>query len=715
MISGKTRILGTIVVLVIALELFTFAGSLGSARVAAGSVNPVPSAAPPTQTQLKLNITISGAGASFPAPLIFNWTTEYHLSHPNVTISYGSVGSGSGQSSALNKTTDFGATDAPLSTRQLNLYPGILHIPETIGSVTLAYNLLTPLGAIIPVGGLNLTGPVVANIFLGSITNWNDSAIRAANPGLVRTNSLPNHAILPAHRSDGSGTTFVFTSYLCQESTTFCSTIGNGTSVPWPAFEVGAKGNKAVADYVNATAYSIGYVELQYVKQGHLTYANLQNNNGNFILPTLQTTSFAVSNYTLTASFPASNGDWSKVRMLNQPGTLTYPIASFSYVLVYRNENVNPDMDLKDKVQFQALVDFLNWAITTGQTFAAGNNYVPLPANVVAVDQAGINSMTYTEISTPVTRNISLSIGPAGFNATQPGPSVAVVTGDTVNLKLNNLDGAHHTWYIEFNNDTVQDGNETYIQCSSFTLGVASCPSFTPIIWNTRSIPHEGAFNYRDNATGATGSITVLPQQAAAVFAAPGLAVDVNNAASNHLPTVDSTRVATVGSMLIDLRTNILSGNVTVVPADKSTGSVIASAVHTYQSISLQLGPVSGAGSLAVRFALNVGVGPYALSSDILVQLNLVPVCRPTYGGVNQLLNVECQQATTTVFLTRQLDMNAHGSVDIADIGTVLSAYGTTIGNPGYNPLADLNGSGTVNILGLGPLLANYGYKVYYS
>jgi len=709
--SGKIRIFGTLVVLVIALELFTFAPSLTLARVAPGLVNPIPSAAPPAQTPLKLNITLSGAGATFPQPLIANWTTEYHLSHPNVTITYGSVGSGRGQSAALNKTTDFGATDAPLSTRQLNLYPGILHIPETIGSVTLAYNLPlpNPPGGIIPVGGLNLTGPVVANIFLGSITNWNDSAIRASNPGLVRTNSLPNHAILPAHRSDSSGTTFVFTSYLCEESTTFCSTIGNGTSVPWPAFEVGASGNLGVANYVNATAYALGYVELQYVKQGHLTYANLQNNSGNYILPTLQTTSFAVSNYTLTASFPASNGDWSQVRMLNQGGTQTYPIASFTYLIVYRNENVNPDMDLKDKVQFQTLVDFLNWAVTTGQNFAAGNNYVPLPPNVVAVDQAGISSMRYTEISTPVTRNISLSIGAAGFNVSQPGPSIIVVTGDTVNLKLNNLDGNHHTWYVDFNNDAVQEGNETYIQCSSSTLGITSCPSFIPIIWNTRSIPHEGAFNYRDNATGATGSITVLPQQAAAVFAAPGLAVDVNNALTNPLPTLDSSRVATVGSLIIDLRTNTISQNVTIVAADKSTGSVIASATHTYSIPHLQLGPVSGATGLAVRFVLNVAVGPYALSVNLLVQLQLTPVCRPTYGAV------ECQQATTSSSLTRELDMNNHGVVDISDVGTVLSAYGTAIGNPGYNPLADLNGSGTINILGLGPLLANYGYRVFYT
>lgn len=710
MIARKSRVFATFAMVIIALEIFTFAGTLGSTYVPAGSVNPVPSSSPGTQTPLSLNVVLSGAGASFPAPLIFNWTSEYHATHPNVTISYGSVGSGKGQSAALNKTTDFGATDAPLSTRQLNLYPGILHIPETIGSVTLAYNipLPNPPGGVIPVGGLNLTGPVVANIFLGSITNWNDSAIRAINPGLARANQLPNHTIMTAHRSDSSGTTFVFTSYLCEESATWCSTVGNGTAVTWPN-GVGGAGNIGVANYVNSTLYSLGYVELQYVHTGHLTYANLQNNAGNYILPSLQSTSSAVSDYTLTATFPASNGDWSQVRMLNVAGAQDYPIASFSYLLVYRNENVNPDMDLKDKVGFQALVDFLNWAVTTGQNFAAGNNYVPLPSNVVSVDQAGINSMTYTEVSTPVTRNISLSIGASGFNATLPN-SITVVSGDTVNLKLNNLDGLHHTWYIDFNNNTIQDGNETYIQCTSTTLGVTTCPSFTPVIWNTRSVPHEGTFNYRDNATAATGLITVLPQQAAAVLGAPGTAVDLN---SKLLPTIDSSRVATVGTLLIDLRTDILSQNVTVVAADKGTASKTYS--HTYQIPNLQLGPVSGATGLAVRFVLNVAVGPYAISTNILVQLSLTPICRPTYGGVNQLLNVECQQATTSNSVTRQLDMNTHGVVDISDVGTVLGAYGTTIGNPGYNPLADLNGSGTINILGLGPLLANYGYKVFYS
>jgi phosphate transport system substrate-binding protein len=705
MIGRKSGILGTLIVFIIALELFTSAGALGAVQSAARPGNPAPASSSDPQTPLTLNITLTGAGATFPAPLLFNWTYEYHVTHPNVTISYGSAGSGAGQTATLNKTEDFGASDAPLSTRQLSLYPGILHIPETIGSVTLSYNLPG-----VPVADMNLTGPVVANIFLGSITNWNDSAIRALNPGLVRANLLPNHTILTAHRSDSSGTTFVFTSYLCEESATWCSTVGNGTSVLWPN-GVGGNGNLGVANYVNSTQYSFGYVELQYVKQGGLTYANLLNNAGNYILPSLQTTFYAVSNYTKTATFPASNGDWSHVNMLNEPGAQTYPISSFTYLLVYQNENVNPDMDLKDKVQFQTLINFLNWAISTGQNYAPGNNYVPLPANVVAVDQAGINSMVYTEVSTPVTRNITLNIGGAGFNGTQPGPSITVNTGDTVNLKLNNLDGNHHEWYIDFHNDTTQDANETWITCSSNSAGVTTCP-FVPTIWNTRSIPHEGTFTYRDNVTGSTGLITVLPQQAAAVLAAPGRAVDVNNAL---LPKLDSSRVATVGSVLVDLRTDVASENVTVVAADKSTGVITYS--HTYQIPNLQLGPVSGATGLALRFVLNVAVAPYALSTNILIQLQLVPVCRPTYGGIgsNTLNNVECQQAFATTSLTRELDMNGRGVVDITDVGTVLAAYGTSIGNPGYNPLADLNGSGTINIFGLGPLFANYGFKVFYT
>ena len=709
MISRRIGLLGSLVVLIMALELFASAGTLGIALSGARLGSGAPLVSPPlaSQTPLNLNITLSGAGATFPAPLIFNLTSEYHLTHPNVTITYGAFGSGAGQSAALNKTTDFGQSDAPLSTRQRALFPGILHIPDTIGSIVLAYNLPG-----IPRGGLNLTGPAVANIYLGVITNWNDSAIRALNPGLVRTNSLPNHTILTVHRQDSSGTTFVFTSYLCEESFTWFHTVGNGTLVTWPV-GVAAAQNIGVANYVNSTAYGFGYVELQYALKGlngvggGLTYAYLQNNSGTYILDDLQTTQNAVAN--AAGTLPAASGDWSHVSLLNEPGAQSYPIASFSYLLAYTEMNVVPSMDLVDHVKFSVLKDFLNWVITTGQNFAPGNNYVALPVSVVTIDQTGISSMKYSEVSTPVTRNISLSIGASGFNGTQPGPSITVVTGDTVNLKLNNLDGASHQWYIDFNNDTIQDGNETYITCSTATPGVTTCPPFSPVIWNTRSVPHEGAFNYRDSSSGATGSITILPQQAAAVFETPKRVVDVNNAA---LPTLDSTRVATVGTLIIDLRTDLISQNVTIVASDKSTAAITYS--HTYQIPNLQLGTVSGVTGLAVRFVLNVAVGPYALSSNVLVQLSLVPVCRSAYA-TSPAVAFECRQALTSFSLTRELDMNNHGVVDIADVTTVLGAYGTTIGGPGYNPLADLNASGVITITGLGPLFANYGYKVFYT
>lgn len=681
MTRGKTGIVAALTLVLMIVQVVSISGSLGTSWLGAPSSSVQPAV---TQSPLNLNITLNGKGATFPAPLILKWASVYHSLNPNITIVYPGGGSGAGQAAALNKTTDFSASDAPLSTRQLNLYPGILHIPETIGSVTLSYNLPG-----IPVADLNLTGPVLANIFLGSITNWNDSAIRALNPGLVSTNSLPNHTILTAHRKDGSGTTFVFTSYLCEESVTWCSTVGNGTLVNWPN-GVASTGNGGVATYVNSTQYSLGYVELQYAAGGGLTYAKLLNSAGNYILPSLQSTLFAVENYTATNTIPASGGDWSHVRMLNMGGTQTYPIASFTYLLVYKELNVYPTMDLKDKVQAQALVNFLNWAVTTGQTYSSGLNYVQLPPSVVAVDQSGINSIRYTEISTPVSRNVNLSIGPTGFNGTNPGPSITVVTGDIVNLSLNNLDSTTHQWYIDFNNDGVQDANETYITCTSTTAGLTTCPAFTPTILDSRSVPAAGTYTYRDNNNPSlTGPITVLPQQTAAVMTDP--ATDLN---SVKLPTLDSSHVATVGSLLINMRSNFASGNVTVVAADKNTASVTYT--HTYVLSNLQLGPTSGVTGLGLRFVLNVAVGPYALSSNILAQL-------------------QGTTATTSRSLTRELDMNVRGAVDITDVGTVLAAYGTTIGQTGYNPLADLNGSGVINITGLGPLFANYGYKVFYS
>ena len=690
----KTGILGTLVLVVIALELFTYAGTLGSTLSIVRSDSSVQPATTPND--LTLNITLAGAGATFPQPLITAWEQAYHASHPNVTITYPipGGGSGKGQAAALNKTKDFGASDAPLSARQRALYPNILHIPETIGSVTLSYNIALTNGTNLPRGSLNFTGAVIANIYLGVIKTWNDPAIQAINPGIASL--LPAQSILTAHRFDGSGTTFVFTSYLCEESKTWLTQVGNGTSVTWPqaAINTAVSGNQNLANYVNSTLYSLGYVELQYAAGGGLHYAKLLNGDGtSFVLPTLQTTTNAVTNSTL--SLPTSSGDWSQVRMLNAPKAETYPIASFSYFLVYKEQNVVPSMDLNDKAQFKALVDFLTWAVTLGQGYASNLNYVPLPAAVVAIDQAGINSMRYTEVSTPVSHSLALRIGGAGWNdsSPNPGPSLTFVSGDHVTINFISTDLLPHQWYIDFNNDATQDTNETNISKSFSTAGPNLYP-FTPVIWNQTSIPHAGMYTYRDVNTGATGSITILPQQVAAVLA--DSAVDFTKNSVTHLPNlpfIDNTMVGTVGSLVINMRNMTATGNVTIAAADIGTQSITYTKTYT---INLQLGPTSGVTGVGLRFILNVAVAApfYALSSNILVQL-------------------QGTTATTSSSLTRELDMNGHGVVDVTDVGLVISAYGKTKGSPGYNPLADLAGTGVVYITGIGPLFANYNYKAF--
>jgi hypothetical protein len=412
----------------------------------------------------------------------------------------------------------------------------------------------------------------------------------------------------------------------------------------------------------------------------------------NFILPTEQTTAFAVSNS--TASLPASGGDWSKVSLLNANGASSYPIASFSYLLVYKEQNVAPNMDLKDKVQFKALVNFLNWAITTGQSYSSALTYVPLPSGVVAIDQAGINTMRYTEVSTPAARKVSLRIGTGGWNDTATPPVIVINTGDHVTLSFISTNAPNsHTWYIDFNNNGVQDLNETNISFTFSTLA-ASTYSFTPTVLNQSSVPAVGTYTYRDAATGATGSITILPQQIAAVFTAP--ATDLNKRPNELFPLIDTSRVATVGSLIIDLRTNRASGNVTVVDADINSATITYNKTYTFASPGLQIGTIAGQPGVLLRFCLNINVASpgFALSSDVLIQ----------FLGTT---------ATVSTVLTRQLDFVGDGVVDAVDLSAMSSAYGTSMGQPGYNPQADLLGRGTVNIFSLGPMLANYQQNVY--
>lgn len=685
MIGEKTRILGSLILFVMIIELSALGVSHSVVHVAG---NMSPGVQPNVGSELNLNITLTGGGATFPAPLIQKWASAYHALNPNVTVQYnlaGATGSGAGQAYTINKTRDFGASDAPLSTRQLHLYPGILHIPETIGAVTASYNLPG-----ISRGVLQLNGTVLANIYLNNITMWNDPQIQALNPGLT----LPAQQIITVHRLDGSGTSFVFSSFLSLDNKNFRTSVGASTLPAWPPGGLYAQGNKALAGVVNSTQYTIGYVELQYAQSGNLTYAKMENPNQNFVLPTEQSTLFAVQNS--TGALPSSAGDWSKVSLLNAGGTATYPIASFTYVLVYKEQNVAPNMDIKDKVQFNALIAFLNWAIspTGGQSYSAALTYVPLPPGVFAIDQAGINSMRYTEVSTPATRNISLHIGTAGWNDTATPPPIVVSTGDHVTISFSSTNApTSHRWYIDFNNNGVQDLNETNLSFTFSTL-VPAAYSFTPTVLNQSSVPAVGTYTYRDTVSGAAGSITILPQQIAAVFTAP--ATDLNKRPVELFPLIDNSRVATVGSLIVDLRTNKASGNVTVVDADIKTATVTYNKTYTFAAPGLQIGSIAGQPGVLLRFCLNINVASpgFALSSDVLVQLS----------GTT---------ATVSTVLTRQLDFVGDGVVDAVDLSAVASAYGTALGQTGYNPQADFLGRGTVNVFSLGPFLANYQQNVY--
>ena len=335
-----------------------------------------PTATPTVQpTQAPATITLTGAGATFPYPLISKWSSEYNKINPNIQINYQSVGSGAGIQQISAKTVNFGASDAPLTEQVYGNLTGILHIPETIGAVVLAYNLPG-----VP-SGVNLSGDVVADIFLGKITKWNDPRIVALNPGI----QFPAKDILTAHRSDGSGTTFVFTDYLSKVSPDWKSKVGKGTSVNWPG-GLGGKGNEGVAGILRQNTYSIGYVELIYAKlQGNISYADINNQAGNFIEPTLETTSNAVAGAAQT--LPAGDASWSSVSITNAPGDNSYPISSFTYLLVYKDQT--------DPTQGKALAQFIWWAVHDGQSYSSDLQYVPLPNAVVSLDEKTIKLMNY--------------------------------------------------------------------------------------------------------------------------------------------------------------------------------------------------------------------------------------------------------------------------------------------------------------------------------
>ena len=308
------------------------------------------------------NVQINGAGATFPYPIYSKWFSEYNKINPKVQINYQSQGSGAGIKQLTSRTVFFGATDAPMTPEQMKAAPGpVLHLPTVLGAVVPVYNIPGVKQE------LKFTGQVLANITLGKITKWNDPAITALNAGV----NLPNTNIVVAHRSDGSGTTFIWVDYLSKVSPEFQKTVGVGTSVKWPV-GVGGKGNEGVSGLVSQTPGALGYVELIYALQNNISYGAVQNSGGNFVRASIEAVTAAAA--AATAKMPEDF----RVSITNPSGKDAYPIASFTWLLLYENA--------EDKAQAKIMVDFMKWALTDGQKFAKELGYAPLPKALVDME-----------------------------------------------------------------------------------------------------------------------------------------------------------------------------------------------------------------------------------------------------------------------------------------------------------------------------------------
>jgi phosphate transport system substrate-binding protein len=299
---------------------------------------------------------LNAAGATFPAPLYLKWFQEYK-DQTGVQINYQAIGSGGGIKDITGHVVDFGASDAPMNADELRAAPGILHIPTVAGPVCISYNLPATGTTAFIGSGLKLTGEVVADVFEGKITNWNDPRIDSLNPGI----KFPNLTISTAHRSDGSGTTNILTTYLSEVSPSWKANVGAGKAVHWPV-GLGGKGNQGVAQLIRQNAGGFGYIELSYAVTNSIAYAAIRNQKGKFIYPSVPTTTVAASGVTLPP-------DFRKV-ITNTEAPGGYPITGFTFLLVYKN-GTKP-----------AVKKFLEWMLTTGQKDASGLQYAPLPANV---------------------------------------------------------------------------------------------------------------------------------------------------------------------------------------------------------------------------------------------------------------------------------------------------------------------------------------------
>jgi phosphate transport system substrate-binding protein len=308
------------------------------------------------------SVDLTGAGATFPYPIYSKWFSDYAQA-TGVKINYQSIGSGGGIRQLSEMTVDFGASDSPMSDDEITKAKGgpVIHIPTVLGAVVITYNvpgISTP---------LSLTSKAIADIFSGKITKWNDTRITSLNPAL----KLPASDILVVHRSDGSGTTYIFTDYLSKAVPAWNSSVGKGKEVKWPV-GLGAKGNEGVAGQIKQTPGAIGYVELAYAKQNSLPTAGIQNKAGKQILPSVPAVTAAAAG--AAASLPA-NTDY-RISIVDAPGPDSYPISSFTWILVYQHQ--------QDPVKGKKIVDFLNWALTQGEAEAAALDYAPLPAEMAS-------------------------------------------------------------------------------------------------------------------------------------------------------------------------------------------------------------------------------------------------------------------------------------------------------------------------------------------
>jgi len=327
------------------------------------------------------SVTLTGAGATFPMPLILKWADEYYnVTDSGVKINYGGGGSGTGITQIKEKQVDFAGTDAPLSASDSATY-GLVHIPETLGAVVAAYNLPG-------ISDLRLDGPTLAKIFMKNITAWDDAAIAALNPDLT----LPTNDIATVVRSDASGTTFVFSGYLAVVSDEFADIYGQSKSVAWPEGTIAQNGNSGVAQAVQGTEYAVGYIELSYAMENDISFADMKNHDGNYVTASLETTSAAAA--ATVPTLPDGDGDWSAINALDAPGANSYPIVSFTYLLVYK-ELYNEDTKMNETAA-KALLEFIWWAVhDDGQAYASPLAYPPLPDAVVALNEETLNSITY--------------------------------------------------------------------------------------------------------------------------------------------------------------------------------------------------------------------------------------------------------------------------------------------------------------------------------